>query len=69
MASGKLTLTALPPDFGAVAFQVFAASLATLPGKSYMKADATLFCKPPNADGNGEPDHDHVHNQPENQVV
>jgi len=29
IASGKLTLTALPPDFGTVAFLVFAAALAT----------------------------------------
>jgi len=29
-----------------------------------LKADAPLFREPPNTEGNGEPDHDHVHDQP-----
>jgi hypothetical protein len=29
-----------------------------------LKADTRLFREPPNAEGNRQPDHDHVHNQP-----
>jgi hypothetical protein len=34
-----------------------------------VKAARHLFREPPNAVGNRQPDHDHVHNQPWNQVV
>jgi hypothetical protein len=54
---------------GSEGSRVFVATIVFNSPLMSMKAVTRLFREPSNAIGNRQPDHDHVHKQPENQVM